>query len=113
MDKESWKRWGERFRILAKENGETLATVAENMGLAESTLRSWTNGTREVNLTDFIAMCIAARVHPSMVLFEGPPMDAETLRQINALAKVAFKSDSGIGPEPQTITKKPKPKQAA
>ncbi len=68
MENDSWKGWGPRFKKLAKENGETLATIAEKMGLAESTLRHWTNGTREINLTDLMRMCKAARVHPSLVL---------------------------------------------
>ncbi len=104
MENDSWKGWGPRFKKLAKENGETLATIAEKMGLAESTLRHWTNGTREINLTDLMRMCKAARVHPSLVLFEGPPMNAETKRQIGELAKNALDSNPGMVPGYQKIS---------
>lgn len=112
MENDSWKNWGPRFKALAKENGETLATVAEKMGLTEAALRHWTNGTREINLTDFIEMCSVAGVHPSLVLFDGPPMDPDTKRQIGDLAK---KLDADIGPMPdfKKTSKLPRPKPRA
>jgi transcriptional regulator with XRE-family HTH domain len=63
-----WQGWGQRFRLACRVNGLTLAQVAEKMDLAESTLRSWTNGTREINLSTFFHLCAAADVSPYAIL---------------------------------------------
>lgn len=63
--------WGPRFRAHLKAKGKTLAQVAEAIGRAESTVRSWTNGTREINLGEFIDLCKAAGLDAALVLFTG------------------------------------------
>lgn len=63
--------WGPRFREMARAKGLNLAKLAERMGLAESALRHWTNGTREVNLTDFLHLCASADLDPATILFAG------------------------------------------
>lgn len=65
--------WAKRFKIEIKTLGLNLATVAERMKLSEPTLRSWTNGTRDANITDFFALCTAAGVDPEIVLFGDQP----------------------------------------
>ena len=70
--------WGQRFRDQARAKGLSLADVAEKLDLAESTVRSWTNGTRDINLTDFIELCDAAGLDHAMILFAGK-VDAKFL----------------------------------
>lgn len=105
MEKDTWKNWGKRFRELARDNGETLATVSEKMGRAESTLRSWTNSTREINLSEFFELCASAGVNPSQVLFGGVPMDPEIKRQVGELAKRVLDADPAVVPSYQKMTK--------
>ena len=64
-----WKIWGPRFRQQCRDKGLNLAKIAERLDLAESTVRSWTNGTREINLSDFFRLCSAAGIEPGEVLF--------------------------------------------
>ena len=63
--------WGPRFRQMARDKGLNLAKLGEAMGLSEGALRHWTNGTREVNLTDFVKLCDAADLDPAIILFAG------------------------------------------
>lgn len=61
--------WGSRFRAML--NGKlSLAEVAERFGKSESGLRNWVNGSREINLSDFIKLCGSARLDPVLVLLE-------------------------------------------
>jgi transcriptional regulator with XRE-family HTH domain len=64
-----WEDWGTRFRNCAREKGMSTRSLAEKIGLAESSVRSWINGTREINLTDFFQMCEVAGIDPATVLF--------------------------------------------
>ncbi len=64
-----WKGWGPRFRAECRKNQITLAIVAGRLDQAESTVRSWTNGNREINLSDFFRLCAAAEIEPRLVLF--------------------------------------------
>ena len=63
--------WGRRFREGSKRKGLNLRQIAERMDLAESTVRSWTNGNRDINLTDFLKLCEAAGLDPAVTLFAG------------------------------------------
>lgn len=70
--------WGQRFRDLAKERGLSLGQLAERLDRAESTVRSWTNGTRDINLSEFLELCTAAGIDPALVLFRDK-VDAKFL----------------------------------
>jgi transcriptional regulator with XRE-family HTH domain len=70
--------WGARFRESLKAKGLSLGQLARELDLAESTLRSWTNGTRDINLSDFLRLCAAAQIDPAFVLFAGK-VDAKFL----------------------------------
>lgn len=69
--------WGARFRQAAYQKGWSLATLAEEMvdengkPMAESSLRSWTNGNRDINLSDFLRLCGIAKLDPAVILFGG------------------------------------------
>ena len=43
--------------------------LAERLRMSESALRSWLNGNREVNVTDFFTLCDVAKADPRRILF--------------------------------------------
>lgn len=84
---------------MAKEKGHSLASLAETLGRSESGLRSWTNGTREINLSEFFELCQVADVNPSQALFGDVPMDPDVKRQLSELAKTIIDADPAASPE--------------
>lgn len=64
-----WRNWATKFREECRRRELSLAQVAERLDMAESTVRSWTNGTREINLSDFFRLCAVAEIDPQGVLF--------------------------------------------
>lgn len=64
-----WKLWGPRFRVHMRENRLSTRVVAERLRMSESALRSWLNGNREVNVTDFFRLCDVANADPRRILF--------------------------------------------
>jgi transcriptional regulator with XRE-family HTH domain len=70
MPNYNWKEWGTRFRLAIADKELNLATLAERCGKAESTVRSWVNGTRDLNLKDFFLLCEKADLDPRLVLFD-------------------------------------------
>jgi transcriptional regulator with XRE-family HTH domain len=61
--------WGAKFRQAIKLKHLNLAKVAEKLSVHEATVRSWTNGHRDINLSDFLKLCTAAKVDPWPILF--------------------------------------------
>src|SRR5687768_17083840 len=58
MGKKSvWEDWGVRFRVECRLKDISTRQLADRIGLAESSVRSWLNGTREINLADFFRLC--------------------------------------------------------
>lgn len=64
-----WRSWATRFREECRRRELSLGQVAERLDVAESTVRSWTNGNREINLGDFFRLCAAAEIDPQRLLF--------------------------------------------
>ena len=64
-----WKLWGPRFRVHMRENRLSTRVVAERLRMSESALRSWLNGNRQVNVTDFFKLCDVANADPRRILF--------------------------------------------
>lgn len=64
-------KWGTRFRQAAFRKGWTLAKLAEKLEMSESGLRSWTNGHRQINLSEYINLCDTAELDPAVILFAG------------------------------------------
>jgi transcriptional regulator with XRE-family HTH domain len=81
-----WRDWAARYRAEIKRRHKNLAKVAEALDVAESTVRSWTNGTREPNLSDFFAICRAGEVDPAMVLFGRPVMTDAAFKAAHEIA---------------------------
>lgn len=85
-----WKGWAGRLRAHCKHYGFGLAQVAERMGRAESTVRSWTNGTRDMNLSEFFVLCDAARADPAAMLFGHLTLTSQQKDLVRAL-RASFK----------------------
>lgn len=82
-----------------------MGTIAERMGRSESALRSWTNGNREINLSEFFALCAAAEVHPSQALFGGVPLDSETRRRLGELVVGIMDADPAVSQDYRKMSK--------
>lgn len=97
---EIWATWGTRYREMAKESGKTPEAVGAAMQppRAESTIRSWTNGTRQINLTEFFELCRAAELDPAMVLFGGPVMTEELRKSLSETVQKALDADPAANP---------------
>lgn len=95
---DGWKEWGMRLRAHLREKDRNLAWLALETNLAESTLRSWTNGTREINLSDFFMLCQTAKLDPATILFGHPLMTPEHKRQIGQLAATIIEADPSAAP---------------
>jgi transcriptional regulator with XRE-family HTH domain len=72
--------WGKRYRAYLRSKGRSLKDVAEAMELAESTLRSFTNGTRSPSLVEFLTMCQLAEADPATILFGSPTVNDVALQ---------------------------------
>lgn len=84
--------WGVRLRDHLTENGETLANLAKKMHNPKTgdervdvTLRSWLNGNRQINLSEFLELCIQAGADPAFILFGRPLMREDVNDHLNAL----------------------------
>ena len=104
-DDQNWRKWGPRFKVLAKENGSSLADVAEKLKMSESGVRSWTNGTRQINLSDFFALCAAAKVDPSQALFGRVGLSVEQKAKLGELLTSVLETDSAIHPDYPAMAK--------
>lgn len=104
-----WKSWGERLKYHLKASGSSLAKLAERMPnrdgepMAESTLRSWTNGTRRINLEDFFELCRRAEADPAVILFGHPVMTDNLKQQLGHLAATVFDRDPTKNPDYATM----------
>lgn len=65
------RSWRRRFRVAIKQKSLSLSDIAERIGVHESTVRSWTNGHRDINLVDFFRICKVADLDPQVVLFSN------------------------------------------
>ena len=94
--------WGARFRELLKAKHSSLAKIAPLLDLSESAVRHWTNGTRQITLTQFLQLCAAAEIDPAVVLFAGQVDDkflaiGEAWRQADDLGReVLWTAAQGI-----------------
>ena len=109
---DSWKSWGLRLRNHLKEHKSSLAKLADKMldedgePIAESTLRSWTNGNRKINLEDFFHACKEAGANPAVILFGRPIMSDAMRKEIGDLVVAALEADPSANPDyGQMITK--------
>lgn len=104
-----WKGWGPRFRRHCRENHTSLAKIAGLIGRGESTLRSWTNGTREINLSEFFALCAAAKADPAAILFDITNLTPHEREQISAMLGKILEFSTVPGPAPDQHRPKSRP----
>lgn len=71
-----WRGWGNRLRAHAKSRKIPLRWIAGEMELAESTIRSFTNGWRSPSLAEFFEMCRLVDADPATILFDSPTVSA-------------------------------------
>lgn len=108
----NWQLWGRRFRAHCQEKDISLAQVAERIGKAEPTVRSWTNGTRMAGLDDFFALCHAVDADPSFVLFGIVSLTQDQSEALGKVVKAVLEADPAAHPHYgrviSGIKKKPK-----
>jgi len=103
-----WKEWGKRFRAVCQEKDVSLAQVAERIGRAEPTVRSWTNGTRMAGLDDFFTLCEAIGADPSYVLFGKVSVSAEEKEALGRAVKAVLEADPAVNPHYQQFIRRVK-----
>lgn len=92
MAKEDWRSWGTRFKKHAYAKNHTLESLAETLGRNASSLRHWTNGNRQINLSEFFELCAAADVDPALILFGAPIIDEDTRARIDKALRGVFET---------------------
>ena len=97
---DSWKNWPARLKRHLKDSGQTLANLAGKVidpktkrPRSEAALRHWMNGTRLVNLNEFIELCRQARADPAFILFGRQLVDKDVAENLDALVKSLVGSD--------------------
>ena len=106
-----WKEWGDRLRAHMKKHHLRAATLAESLGLAESTVRSWLNGTRPLNLIDFFSLCSKAGADPKTILFGPVQLSEKDREMLGPLVVNYINSSEAVTPE-RPIAKQARKKTA-
>ena len=96
---DEWKLWGQRVRIAMKERRLRPVAVASKLGIAESALRSWINGNREINLSDFIRLCSAVKADPRQVLFGSIGLSSEQKHALGQRVVEILEADTAVHPD--------------
>lgn len=89
--RDPWAGWGQRLRAHVKEKRipwEKVAARVGESGVAISTVRSWLNGTRDINLVDFFALCKAAEADPAAILFGVSSLTPEQRQLLRRFGEV-------------------------
>lgn len=77
----------------------TWAKIAAKMDMTEGGIRHWRNGTREIKLTEYLALCRAAGVQPAALL-SGDATEAAG-SQLSAREEMMLDLFRGLTPEQQ------------
>lgn len=92
----NWEHWGARLRAHVKDQQIQWAKIAEGIEQAESTIRSWCNGTREINLRDFFRLCAAANAEPAQILFGRMTITDDQRMRLGNLVVSVLESDPTV-----------------
>lgn len=95
---DEWKEWGKRVRVQMKERRMRPGAVAAKLGIAEPTLRSWLNGSREINLSDFVRLCAAVKGDPRQLLFGSLGLSAEQKFALGQRVVEILETDTAVNP---------------
>lgn len=77
--------WRKRFKDYLKDEGLSQTDLAKRIGVTQGAVGHWLSGRREVNLSDFMALCKASGANAQYILFgEGESRSAllEEIRQL-------------------------------
>lgn len=89
--------WQRRFKTYLKEQGLSKTEIAGRMKVTPGGLGHWLSGHREINLSDFMALCRYSGADPRYILFGEPETKAALLAEIRKL----------LPPEPHSEPKTP------
>jgi transcriptional regulator with XRE-family HTH domain len=93
-----WKLWGPRFRAHMRENRLSTRVLAKRLRMSESALRSWLNGNREVNVTDFFRLCDVANADPRRILFGRVSLTAAQKQAVGRRVVEILEADTATLP---------------
>jgi len=102
-----WKLWGPRFRVHMRENRLSTRVLAERLSMSESALRSWLNGNREVNVTDFFRLCDVAKTDPKRILFGQVGLSAAQKRALGQRVVEILEADTAAVPSSRQLVQPP------
>jgi transcriptional regulator with XRE-family HTH domain len=104
----AYRQWRERFREHLRGKEVTQEQVAERLDITQGAVAHWLSGRREINLSDFIRLCVAADADPKFILFGQD----EKTRLITELRRVLGKSTTSnpdYPPFERRLAEAPKP----
>lgn len=100
-----WGMWGRRLRAHMKEHKQRGVNLASKVGISESGLRSWINGNREINLSDFFNLCAAAKADPRIILFGNVGLTIEQKQALGQAVVEILEADPTSAPGyPKLVT---------
>lgn len=76
----------------------TTLQVAAKLGMSEPGLRSWLNGNRQINLSDFIRLCEAVKADPRQMLFGAPYLSPEQRQVLGEAVAHILENDTAANP---------------
>ena len=102
-----WKLWGPRFRAHMRENRLSTRVLAERLRMSESALRSWLNGNREINVTDFFRLCDLARADPRRILFGQLGLTTAQRKALGQRVVEILEADTALLPRSRQLAQSP------
>lgn len=93
-----WRDWGQRVRVHMKERRLRPSGVAAKLDISEPALRSWINGNREINLSDFVRLCEAIKADPRQMLFGAVGLTAEQKTALGRRVVEILENDTAAHP---------------
>ena len=80
------KDWAKRFRTHMRLHGLSQERLGTELDVSQGAIGHWLRGEREINLTDFLALCGAAGADPRAILFgsENPHLVSEIRQALAA-----------------------------
>lgn len=104
MPVQPWKSWGQRIRVHMREKKLRPVNVAASLEMSDSALRSWLNGTRQINLSDFFRLCDVVKADPRQMLFGSPGLSPEQRQALGEAVANLLENDTAVHPNyPQLV----------
>jgi transcriptional regulator with XRE-family HTH domain len=90
-----------------REKRLSTSDLARRLGMSESALRSWLNGNREVNVTDFFTLCDVARADPRRILFGQLGLTAAQRKAFGRRVVEILEADTAVLPSSRQLAQPP------